>query len=124
MRNLLSLAACAVIAACANVSPSPGSMPNASADLLKASAECAAAKLKSATALPASAIPDDILRKAQSGWVSIRYDVIAGKAQNLKVVSSSPPGLYDAFVLRHASTYAEPTGSTVRGCVMTVNIKF
>lgn len=60
--------------------------------------------------MPASAIPEDVLRKAQSGWVAVSYDVVAGKAQNIKVVASNPPGLYDAYVLHYASGYSEPTG--------------
>jgi hypothetical protein len=54
----------------------------------------------------------------------VRYDVIGGKAANAVVVASEPPGLYDAYALRHANAYTEPTGATVRGCIMTTNIKF
>jgi hypothetical protein len=74
--------------------------------------------------MPVSMVPEDVLRKAQSGWVAVRYDVVAGKAANLVVVASEPPGLYDSYVLRHAGAYTEPTGATVRGCIMTTNIKF
>jgi hypothetical protein len=71
-----------------------------------------------------AAIPEAVLKKAQSGSVALRYDVVAGAAQNVVVVASSPPGLYDAAALQHAARYREPTGTTVRGCVMTIDIKF
>lgn len=111
-----------VVAACANVSPTTGVAPDATA--LQESPECKAANLRAPGPMPASAIPEDVLRKAQSGWVAIRYDVVAGRAQNAQVVASQPPGLYDAIALRHAASYTEPTGRTVRGCLMTVNIRF
>ncbi len=88
------------------------------------SPECLAARLRPADPLPASAIPDEVLRKAQSGWVAVSYDVVAGRAQNVRVVASQPPGLYDPYVLRHASAYTEPSGATVRGCILTTNIRF
>ena len=99
-------------------------VPSTLAEVPQASPECLAAKLRPAAPMPASAIPDDVLRKAQSGWVAVSYDVVAGKAENIKVVASNPPGLYDPYVLRHASSYTDPTGATARGCVMTTNIKF
>ncbi len=74
--------------------------------------------------MPVGSIPDEVLRQARSGWVAVRYDVVSGKAQNVVVVSSEPPGLYDTYVVRHASRYTEPTGVTVRGCIATTNIKF
>lgn len=88
------------------------------------SPECLAARLKAVDPLPTSAIPDDVLRRAQSGWVAVSYDVVAGRAQNVKLVSSNPPTLYDAYVLRHTANYSEPSGATVRGCIATTNIKF
>ncbi len=74
--------------------------------------------------MAAGTIPDEVLRARKSGSVAVRYDVIAGKAQNLTVVSSSPAGLYDAYVLKHAGRYTDARGTTVRGCVMTIDIKF
>lgn len=91
---------------------------------LQVSPECLAAKLRPAEALPIRLIPDDVLRKAQSGWVAVRYDVVGGKAANATVVASEPPGLYDSYALAHARAYTEPTGANVRGCLMTTNIKF
>jgi hypothetical protein len=88
------------------------------------SAECLAARLKPAEPMPIAAIPDDVLRKAQSGWVAVRYDLVSGRTRNPVVVSSSPPGLYDSYVLRYVNAYVEPTGATVPGCIMTTNIKF
>jgi hypothetical protein len=90
----------------------------------QASAECQAAKLLPAAPLPVSLIPESVLRKAQSGWVTVRYDVVAGKAKNAVVVASEPVGLYDAYALRYANAYTEPTGATISGCVMHTNIKF
>jgi hypothetical protein len=96
-----------------------------SAALLPASsAECLAQKLKSGDPFPASAIPEAALSKKQSGWVAMRYDVVAGVAQNIKLVTSRPAGVYDAAALQHAAKYRDPTGSTVRGCVMTIEVKF
>jgi hypothetical protein len=74
--------------------------------------------------MPASLIPDEVLRKAQSGHVAVRYDVVGGRARNATVIASSPPGLYDAYVLRHVSAYTEPSGATVSGCITTTHIKF
>ena len=98
--------------------------PNTSSAVPQISPECLAAKLRAVDPLPASAIPDEVLRKAQSGWVAVSYDVVAGKAQNVKVVASNPSGLYDSYVLRHTSNYTEPSGATTRGCIATTNIKF
>ena len=64
------------------------------------------------------------MAKRQSGWVAVGYDVIAGVAQNLVVVASSPAGLYDAAALRHAARYRDPGKASVRGCVMTIDVKF
>jgi hypothetical protein len=74
--------------------------------------------------LPVSLIPESVLRRAQSGWVTVRYDVVAGKAKNAVVVASEPVGLYDAYALQHANAYSEPTGATISGCVMHTSIKF
>ncbi len=123
MRQLLALPVCLLIASCAT-ERAPGAAADASANAAKESAECAAAKLKPVRSLPASAIPDNILRQAQSGWVSVRYDLVGGQVQNLQVVSSHPAGLYDAYVLRHVGNHVEPSRTSVRGCVMTTNIRF
>lgn len=114
-----------LLAACA--APTPPQHPpveSPEAALALSSADCLAMKLKPADPMPASAIPEEVLRKAQSGWVAMRYDVVAGKAHNVTVIASSPPGLYDAYALNYARQYSEPSGASVRGCVMTVNIKF
>lgn len=121
--RLLSLpVALLALTACATQVPSSTSAGSGGA--LQASPECQAARLKDPDPLPVSALPEDVLRKAQSGYVVVRYDVVAGRAGNATIVASEPRGLYDAFVLRHASAYTEPTGATVRGCIMTTNIKF
>jgi hypothetical protein len=117
MRLPALISCCLALVACATQNPSsaPGGSPAAA---LKVSPECQAARLRPADPMPVSMVPDEVLRKAQSGWVAVRYDVVGGKA------ASEPPGLYDAYVLRHASAYTEPTGATVRGCIMTTNIRF
>lgn len=132
MRNLLSIAAALLLTACASRLPEAPSGAAATAapaaagqdKQIQMSPECLAANLRPADALPVGLIPDDVLRKAQSGWVSVRYDVVAGKARNAVVVASEPPGLYDIYALKHANAYTEPTGANVRGCIMTTNIKF
>jgi hypothetical protein len=88
------------------------------------SPECLAAKLPAGESFPASAIPAAALAKRQSGLVAIRYDVIAGVAQNLQIVTSSPAGLYDAAAMQHAARYRAPTAVTVRGCVAVIDVKF
>ena len=119
------LALCAILASCAGTS-SQKYVPieQAQASLPQNSADCLAKKLKPADPLLASAIPEDVLRKAQSGWVVMQYDVVAGLPQNIVVAGSSPAGLYDAYALQHASRYRDPNGGSARGCVMTINIKF
>ena len=129
MRNLSTSIATVILASCASQSPEPpgataGTLATSKATGTQATPECLAAKLRPAEAMPVSLIPDDLLRKAQSGWVAVRYDVVAGKARNAVVVASDPPGLYDAYALKHADSYTEPTGANVRGCIMTTNIKF
>lgn len=121
MRLTLPLLTALLLAACASSPPPPAT---AEAALLQVSPECQSARLRPADAMPVSLIPDEVLRKAQSGWVAVRYDVVAGKAANATVVASQPPGFYDDYALRHARAYTEPTGATVRGCIMTTNIKF
>ncbi len=125
-------AACTTLAPTSSQAPTPSAAPTAAAaaastaapELLQVSAACKAANLRAAAPLPVSALSEAVLRRAQSGWVAIRYDVLAGRAHNLRVVSSNPPGLYDDVVLRHAGTYTEPTGATVQGCIMTTHIRF
>jgi outer membrane biosynthesis protein TonB len=100
------------------------SLDEARPTLPQSSAECLAQKLKSSDPFPASAIPAAALSQRQSGWVAMRYDVIAGTAQNIAVVASRPAGVYDAAALQHAARYRDPTRSTVRGCIMTIEVKF
>jgi hypothetical protein len=119
MRSFILASTGFLLVSCASQVP-----PSTPAAVPQVSPECLAAKLRAVDPLPASAIPDEILRKAQSGWVAVSYDVVAGKAQNVKVAASNPPGLYDAYVLRHTGNYTEPSGATVRGCISTTNIKF
>lgn len=123
----LASAAAALLAACATPQPATPpvrSLEDARASLPQSSPECLAAKLKPSEPFTAAAIPPEVLKRAQNGWVAIRYDVIAGKAQNLAVVGSQPAGLYDAAALAHAARYREPAGTTVRGCIMTIDIRF
>jgi hypothetical protein len=94
------------------------------ATLPQSSAECLAQKLKSGDPFPESDVPATALTKKQSGWVAMRYDVIAGKAQNIEVVASRPAGVYDAAALQYAARYRDAGGSTVRGCIMTIEVKF
>lgn len=126
---------CVLLAACATgagTAPSVGnaapaayvSLDEARAALPQSSAACLAQKLKASDPFPASAIPDAALSQRQSGWVAMRYDVVAGTAQNIAVVASRPAGVYDAAALQHAARYRDPSKSTVRGCVMTIEVKF
>ena len=100
------------------------SLDEARATLPQSSAECLAQKLKSGDPFPESAIPAAALSNKQSGWVAMRYDVIAGAAQNIAVVASRPAGVYDAAAVQHAARYRDPRGPTVRGCIMTIEVKF
>lgn len=118
MRSTVFALAGLLLVSCASQPPSTASA------VPQISPECVAAKLKPVDPLPINAIPEEVLRKAQSGWVAVSYDVVSGKARNLKVVGSSPSGLYEPYVLRHTSNYTEPTGATVRGCIATTNIQF
>ena len=95
-----------------------------SAKLPFSSPECLAAKLPLGEPFPASAIPPAAQTNRQSGLVAIRYDVVAGAAQNLQVVTSSPSGLYDSAAMQHAAKYRAPTSINVRGCVTIVEVKF
>ncbi len=125
----LALAGCATGTATGTSASSASNPPYMSLDearptLPQSSPECLAQKLKSGDPFPASAIPAAALSQRQSGWVAMRYDVIAGTAQNIAVVASRPAGVYDAAALQHAARYRDPTRSTVRGCVMTIEVKF
>jgi len=94
------------------------------ADIPFSSPECLAAKLRQGDPFPASAIPEAALAKRQGGWVAVRYDVIGGSAQNLAVVASDPPGLYDTAALQHAAKYRDAAKTNVRGCVTTIEVAF
>ena len=100
------------------------SLDEARPTLPQSSPECLAQKLRSGEPFPASAIPAAALSQRQSGWVAMRYDVIAGAAQNIAVVASRPAGVYDTAALQHAARYRDPTRSTVRGCIMTIEVRF
>lgn len=124
MRICLAALAAALTSGCAGPGPGTGTTAGTPGAALQVSPECLAAKLRPAEPMPVALIPDEVLRKALSGYVAVRYDVVAGKARNAVVVASEPAGLYDAYVLRHAAAYTEPSGATVRGCIMTTNIRF
>ena len=125
MRTAALLSLCIALASCATTTSETNHSPTAlDPKQALSSPECLAANLKPSDPFPPSAIPEAILKKAQSGLVAMRYDVVAGKAQNVFVVASNPPGLYDSYALQHANRYREPSGKTVSGCVMTIDIKF
>jgi hypothetical protein len=129
MRKIPTIVSCLALAACATTSsdkPGDAVLPldQMRAKLPHSSPECLAKKLKPADPFPASAIPPEAMAKRQSGFVAIRYDVADGVAQNLELVGSSPPGLYDAAAMQHAARYRDPGRTTVRGCVMIIDIKF
>lgn len=125
LKPLGAAALCLAIAACAS-GTNERFVPLAEAGsmLPHSSAECLASKIKPSDPFPASAIPETAMARRQSGWVAIRYDVIAGAAQNLVVVASSPAGLYDTAALQHAARYRDPGKATVRGCVMIIDVRF
>ena len=114
------------LAACAGpkINNTAAPQPVERSNLPFSSPECLAAKLPPGESFPASAIPAAALAGRQSGVVAIRYDVVAGVAQNLQLVSSSPAGLYDAAAMQHAAKYRAPPNSTVRGCVTIIEVKF
>jgi hypothetical protein len=119
----------ALLAGCASTPPDSGgatapARPVSKADIPFSSPECLAAKLRQGEPFPASAIPPAALASRQSGWVAVRYDVLGGSAQNLAVVASEPPGLYDAAALQHAAKYRDPGKTNVRGCVTTIEVTF
>ena len=95
-----------------------------SAKLPFSSPECLAARLPPGEPFPASAIPLAAQTSRQSGLVAIRYDVVAGAAQNLQIVTSNPSGLYDFAAMQHAAKYRALTSINVRGCVTIVEVKF
>src|SRR5512141_1683686 len=105
MRKIPTIVSCLALAACATTSgdkPGDAVLPldQMRAKLPHSSPECLAKKLKPADPFPASAIPSEAMAKRQSGFVAIRYDVADGVAQNLELVGSSPPGLYDAAAMQ------------------------
>lgn len=125
----ISGALCALLLAGCAATGSAGSMRNGQAGELaggplQESEECKAAQLKAPEPMPASALSADMLRQARSGHVSLRYDVIQGRAENIVVALSQPPGLYDDIALSHAKAYRDPAGRTARGCLMTINVQF
>ena len=123
-RRLLTLLPVA-LASCASPKSEPyAPLADVRATLPQSSPECLAQKLKASEPFPASSIPESALKTQQSGWVAMRYDVVSGKAQNIVVVESRPSGVYDAAALTHAAKYVDPSGSTVRGCIMTIEVKF
>lgn len=116
----LCLAACATT----NVADTTGAQAAGAANLPFSSPECLAAKLPQGEPFPAASIPAAAQAGRQSGTVAIRYDVVAGAAQNLQVVTSSPAGLYDAAAMQHVARYRVPSKPTVRGCVSIIEVKF
>ncbi len=121
---LAGLAGCASSPGGAPAGAADGPQPVDRANVPFSSAECLAAKLPAGEPFPASAIPAVAQARRQSGLVAIRYDVVGGAAQNLQIVTSSPPGLYDAAALQHAARYRTATAATVRGCVTVIEVKF
>jgi hypothetical protein len=88
------LLAVLVLPACATpTSTTTGSGSGGGAAAVQASPECQAARLKDPDPLPVSALPEDVLRKVQSGYVVVRYDVVGGRTRNATVVASEPARL-------------------------------
>ncbi len=129
LAHAAALALSLALVACATRGPetpaAPATPAGSGAMAMPASSpECLAAKLKPSEPFLASAIPSDVLQKRQNGWVAVRYDVLAGKPENVHVAASNPVGLYDAYALQHALRYRDAGGATARGCVMTIDVKF
>lgn len=125
MNRVVPIAVCLGLAACA-MQPERGAVGSGQAQgsLRYSSAECLAANLAPVEPFPTSAIPQAAMSQRQSGWVAVRYDVVAGAAQNLVVVGSNPAGLYDAAAMEHVARFRDPGRKTVGGCVTTIDVKF
>ncbi|MBI3366959.1 MAG: hypothetical protein HY021_00435 [Burkholderiales bacterium] len=124
MKTVLAVSICLALAACATQPDRGTAAPDAAGGMRYSSAECLAAKLAPVDPFPASAIPQAAMNNRQSGWVAIRYDVVAGVAQNLVVVGSHPAGLYDEAAMQHVARFRDPAMTFVRGCVTTIDVKF
>jgi hypothetical protein len=121
--GVLALAACASPGT-DSATARPGGSGPAGVAPVASSAECLAAQLSPAEPFLATAIPMDVLQRRQNGSVALRYDVVNGRAANVVVAASQPSGLYDRYALEHAQRYRDTGGKTVKGCVMTIDIKF
>lgn len=125
---MLALAGCSTAPTASGdatgASSSTGPSAAAAAALATSSPECLARKIQPGPPLQPGAIPEAVLGQRQNGLVAIRYDLQDGRPVNVRVVSSTPPGLYDAPALEHAQRFRDPARNTVSGCVMTVDIRF
>jgi|SRR5882672_3769916 len=87
-----------VLAACASQSGviEPEPVPEG-----ERAAVCHRDALNYEPALTAVLYPRDQMMKRQEGWVVVGYDLDgSGSAQNLRILKSSPPGVFDTAVLR------------------------
>ena len=74
--------------------------------------------------------PEAARAKGIEGWVRLRYDIsIDGRVENLKVLESSPPGVFDAAALaavarwRYRPPVFDGTPSPVSGVVSTLRFE-
>ena len=74
--------------------------------------------------------PEAAKAQAVEGWVRLRYDItIDGRVENLKVVESSPPGVFDASAMaavaqwRYRAAVIDGAPSAVSGVVSTLRFQ-
>ena len=74
--------------------------------------------------------PEAAKAQGVEGWVRLRYDVtLDGRVENLEVVESSPPGVFDAAAMaavaqwRYRAAVIDGSPSAVSGVVSTLRFQ-
>jgi TonB family protein len=105
---LLSL----LLSACASKSkPPPESILKYNQTM---SAECRSLGLPTVGSFPT--YPAAAARVVQEGWVILGYDVEAGRLADVRVIGSSPPGMFDQAVIDSVATQFYASGTSAKAC--------
>lgn len=60
----------------------------------------------------------------QNGWVALEFDLVNGEISNLKLIDSSPEGVFDKIVLESVSKWRWAKTTNGTSCVTILNYNF
>ena len=65
--------------------------------------------------------PTNALRAGQGGWVSLQYDVVKGKVENISVIDASPKNIFEKSAVSALSHWQYDRSKSATGCVAPID---